>query len=363
MVSFTSPASSTQTPQAYVQAQSLVYYWDVATLTWLEGTQPGGGSGGAVTLADGADVAQGTKADAAWVSGSGTVISLLKTIAGISPGGGLTDAQLRASAVPVSGTVAVTSAGLTNLDVALSTRLKPADTLAGITTVAAVTSITNPVAVTGPLTDTQLRATPVPVSGTVTASGPLTDTQLRNSAVPVSVSGVATAANQTTELASLSSIDGKTPALGQALAGSSSPVVLTAAQLTTLTPPAAITGYALETTQQLQATAALQTLGNASLTTIAALSKAEDAPSADGDTGIPALLVREDSPATLVGLLGDYHWFTGDSQGRLWVNSDVLGEHLKRSTDLQLTQARLLTDQFRFSSQMAGAFIPVPEVY
>jgi hypothetical protein len=36
------------------------------------------------------------------------------------------------------------------------------------------------------LTDTQLRATPVPVSGTVTASGPLTDTQLRASAVPVS---------------------------------------------------------------------------------------------------------------------------------------------------------------------------------
>lgn len=39
--------------------------------------------------------------------------------------------------------VPVTSTGLTNLDVALSTRLKPADTLAGVTTVAAVTAITN----------------------------------------------------------------------------------------------------------------------------------------------------------------------------------------------------------------------------
>src|SRR5438874_497635 len=39
----------------------------------------------------------------------------------------------------------------------------------------------------GGLTDTQLRATPVPVSGTVTANtGGLTDTQLRASAVPVS---------------------------------------------------------------------------------------------------------------------------------------------------------------------------------
>ena len=44
---------------------------------------------------------------------------------------------------------------------------------------------------TDALTDTQLRATPVPVSGTVTANTgltqPLTDTQLRASAVPVSI--------------------------------------------------------------------------------------------------------------------------------------------------------------------------------
>jgi hypothetical protein len=65
--------------------------------------------------------------------------------------GPLTDAQLRATPVPISGTVTAT----------------------------------------GPLTDTQLRATPVPVSGTVTATGPLTDTQLR--ATPVPVSGTITA--------------------------------------------------------------------------------------------------------------------------------------------------------------------------
>lgn len=41
---------------------------------------------------------------------------------------------------------------------------------------------------------------------------------------------------QTSGNASLSSIDSKTPALGQALAASSSPVVLTAAQMSTLTP-------------------------------------------------------------------------------------------------------------------------------
>lgn len=66
----------------------------------------------------------------------------------------LTDTELRATAVPVSLATAPTTA------------------------------------VTGPLTDTELRATAVPVSGTVTASGPLTDTQLRNTAVPVSLASV-----------------------------------------------------------------------------------------------------------------------------------------------------------------------------
>lgn len=79
-------------------------------------------------------------------------------------------------------------------------------------------------------------ANPLPVSGTVT------------------VSGVATAANQTSELAllttidtdtggiatSAASIDTKTPALGQALAAASVPVVLTEAQVTTLTPLATV---------------------------------------------------------------------------------------------------------------------------
>jgi hypothetical protein len=67
--------------------------------------------------------------------------------------------------------------------------------------------------------------------------------------------GAATSANQTTANTSLSSIDTKTPALGQALAASSVPVVLTAAQITTLTPPTTITanigttnGLALDST-------------------------------------------------------------------------------------------------------------------
>lgn len=41
----------------------------------------GSGGGGAVTVADGADITQGTTTDAAWVSGAGTVVALLKKIA------------------------------------------------------------------------------------------------------------------------------------------------------------------------------------------------------------------------------------------------------------------------------------------
>lgn len=62
-------------------------------------------------------------------------------------------------------------------------------------------------------------------SGAVTVS---------SSALP---SGASTSALQTSGNSSLSSIDGKTPALGQALAGASVPVVLPSAQLATLTPP------------------------------------------------------------------------------------------------------------------------------
>jgi hypothetical protein len=113
---------------------------------------------------------------------------------GGSGGSGLTDAQLRATPVPVSGTVAVSN-------------LPATQPVSGSVSVANFPA-TQPVS--GPLTDAQIRATPVPVSGSVSisnlpatqpvsgsvsvanfpatqpVSGPLTDTQLRAVAVPVS---------------------------------------------------------------------------------------------------------------------------------------------------------------------------------
>ena len=128
-----------------------------------------GGNGGAID--------QGAPGAAAWpvAIADGTAISVNNFPVTQPVSGPLTDTQLRAEAVPVSGTV-----------------------------VANVGSGTQPVSgtfwqntqpVSGPLTDTQLRASAVPVSGTfwqVTqpVSGPLTDAQMRASAVPVSI-GVA----------------------------------------------------------------------------------------------------------------------------------------------------------------------------
>lgn len=121
--------------------------------------------------------------------------------------------------------------------------------------------VSGTVTATGPLTDTQLRATPVPVSGTVTAnagtgtmavSGPLTDTQLRASAVPVSgtvtatVSGVSTAANQTTMITNAgSSADAAYTGTGSSLAAYMRAVadaaISTAATKTKLSPTATST--------------------------------------------------------------------------------------------------------------------------
>jgi hypothetical protein len=55
------------------------YVYDAGSLTWVRMTQPtaGGGGGGAVTVADGADAAQGTTTDP---SSANTLIGLLKAI-------------------------------------------------------------------------------------------------------------------------------------------------------------------------------------------------------------------------------------------------------------------------------------------
>jgi hypothetical protein len=163
------------------------WVWDVATLDWVQMTQPGGGTGGAGDASAANQVTEIARltsivsnTDPFLVSGEGGYVRQ-DTTATIAKESGGNLATIAAKDFATQTTLALIKAKTDNIDVASST--------------------------------------------------------------------LATSAKQDTGNTSLASIDTKTPALGQALAAASSPVVLTAAQLTTLTPPAAITGFALESTQ------------------------------------------------------------------------------------------------------------------
>lgn len=105
-------------------------------------------------------------------------------------------------------------------------------------------SIASSIAVTGPLTDTQLRATPVPVSGTVTANQGGTWNVTNISGTVSLPTGASTSALQTSGNASLSTIATNTPALGQATMANSSPVVIASNQSAL-----AVTGTFFQATQ------------------------------------------------------------------------------------------------------------------
>ena len=113
----------------------------------------------------------------------------------------------------------------------------------------------------------------VPVSGTITAN-------------IGTVATLATATKQDTGNTSIASIDTKTPVLGQALATASVPVVLTAAQITTLTPLTAVQANAgtnlntsalnLEATQSAMSAKLPATLGQKAMVASMAVVLASD---------------------------------------------------------------------------------------
>ena len=110
-------------------------------------------------------------------------LSWVKATQSAAGAAGLTDTQLRATPVPVSGPLTDTQLRATSVPVS-GTFFQATQPVSG-------TFFQGIQPVSGPLTDTQLRATPVPVSGTVSVgtvpvTGPLTDTQMRATPVPVS---------------------------------------------------------------------------------------------------------------------------------------------------------------------------------
>lgn len=137
------------------------------------------------------------------------VITAINAISGVGgPSGGLTNTELRASPLPISGT-ATCNAGSGTMAVSLATA--PTTPVTGTfwpatQPVSGSVSVSNLPAtqpVSGPLTDTQLRATPLPVSGSLTVSGGLTNVELR--LTPVPISGTFWQATQPVSIASMPS--------------------------------------------------------------------------------------------------------------------------------------------------------------
>lgn len=183
--------------------------FDPVADTWVPALQAGAVGGGSSASNQALELAAlGASTDVA-ASGDGSIIAILKFLRTL-----------------ITGTLTVNGAGGTF----------PVTGTFWQTT-QPVSLATLPALVTGSAAIGKLAANPGVDIGTVTANA---GTNLNTSTLALEAGG---------NLASIKAKTDNIPAQGQALAAASTPVVLTAAQITTLTPPAAIAGFALESTQ------------------------------------------------------------------------------------------------------------------
>lgn len=233
----------------------------------------GSGSGGAVTVADGADVTLGANADAAvYTDAAGTVSGklrgLVRLVASVISGG-LVQIRTLTTSDAITATIGTDSVGLAkeaggNLaaikaktdNIPAQGQALAAGSLPVVLPSLQVTAMTPPAAITnfanetgGNLAAIKAKTDNIPPLGqaVVGSSVPvvLPATQIATLTPPAALTNFA---NETGgNLAAIKAKTDNIPAQGQALAAASLPVVLPALQVTALTPPAAITGFALET--------------------------------------------------------------------------------------------------------------------
>jgi hypothetical protein len=157
----------------------------------------------------------------AGASTEATLSALNGKVTAVNTGAVVVSSSALPTGASTEATLALIKAKTDNLDVLLSTRTKPADAQT--------------------------------VSGTVTANAGTGTMAVSAASLPLPT-GASTSARQDTGNTSLASVDAKTPALGQALAASSVPVVLTAAQLATLTPVSTVAVSNFPATQPVSGT-------------------------------------------------------------------------------------------------------------
>jgi hypothetical protein len=293
------------------------------------------------TQATAAAILAKLSADPATQATLAAVLARLQATLAVS--GPLTDVQLRAAAIAISAAAlplpagAATEATLSALNALLAGGLD-----------VAVANFPVSQAVTGPLTDAQLRAAAVPVSAaalplptgaaaeaTLQAvrdrlpaaphAQPLTDAQLRAAAVPVSAAALPLPAGASTE----TTLAAVVTALGQILTelgAKTEPADAQAVSAVALPLPtgAATAAGVAEVRDRLPAVAHTQPLTDTQLRATAVpvtgtFIKAEDSPAASGDPGIPLLAMRQIADTTSTDADGDYTLLKIDEEGRLKV--------------------------------------------
>lgn len=159
--------------------------------------------------------------------------------------------------------------------------------------------------VSGPATDAQLRATPLPVSGnvgvtgSVAVTGPLTDAQLRANPVPISAASLPLPAGSSTE-ATLLLIKAKTDNLDVALSTRTKPADTQPISAASLPLPA---GAATEATLLAESAKLPATLGQKAMAASLAVVVASDqsAVPVSAPVGTPAFTRLSDGAAALIG--------------------------------------------------------------
>jgi len=222
-------------------------------------------------MKDGDDVAEGATTDIA-VTGDvpGTLSAKARGLSKIwadvwdqvnhriNVGSTIINASLRSTSLDGdNATLGTTTDAVTALTlVGLLKAIKAA--LSGTLATRALSSGTDSVTISGTVTVTDSVALPVVLpAATVTALTPPTSVGVNNfpATQPVSAAALPLPAGAATEAGHLSTIDGKVPSLGQAVAAASVPVVLPAAQITALTPLASVGVTNFPATQPVSATA------------------------------------------------------------------------------------------------------------
>lgn len=299
------------------------------------------------------------------VSGGHVQVDVLSMPVG---GSSLTDTELRATPVPVSGTVttnlsATDNAVLDNIDTntdsgavvgtgaaATAQRVHLADesltALENITVVSSGTVTANAgtnlntsalaVETGGNLATIKTNTDKIPALGQALAAASvpviLPSATVTTLTPPAAITGFATETTLGTVHGHVDSIDTKTPALGQALAAASVPVILPSATVTALTPPAAISGFATSTKQsdKSQITQVCDASGNVIGATSNALDVnvksgatntqyTEDVAATADPIGTAVNLIRADTPAAVTTTDGDNVAARGTNKGEMYV--------------------------------------------